>query len=69
MTETLHDQLVRPVGAIAAPLADDLTLPENACARWRSLCANLAGLNADLIEHIHLESNVLLPRFETTSRN
>ncbi len=52
-----------------AQLTDDLTLPEDACASWKSLYADLAMLNADLIEHIHLENNVLFPRFEATSRD
>lgn len=46
-------------------LTDNCTLPDDACASWRALYADLAGFRADLIEHLHLENNVLFPRFET----
>lgn len=38
--------------------------PEGACRSWQALCAGTAALAADLMEHIHLENNVLFPRFE-----
>ena len=36
--------------------------PPEACATWRALYDGLARLDADLLEHIHLENNVLFPR-------
>lgn len=48
-----------------AELADNFTLPEGACRSWQALYAGLAKLTEDLQEHIHLENNVLFPRFET----
>ncbi len=36
--------------------------PPEACATWRALYDGLARLEADLMEHIHLENNVLFPR-------
>jgi regulator of cell morphogenesis and NO signaling len=43
-------------------LTDDLTPPAEACATWRALYLRLAELEADLMDHIHLENNVLFPR-------
>lgn len=38
--------------------------PEGACNTWRALYAGIAQLNDDLINHIHLENNVLFPHFD-----
>jgi len=43
-------------------LTADLTLPENACPSWRELYRALAELQVDLMDHIHLENNILFPR-------
>ena len=43
-------------------LTADLTAPEEACATWRALYLRLARLEADLMDHIHLENNVLFRR-------
>ncbi|MFC4272664.1 iron-sulfur cluster repair di-iron protein [Sneathiella chungangensis] len=48
-----------------AELTDNFTLPEGACRSWQALYAGLAKLTEDLQDHIHLENNVLFPRFET----
>ncbi|WP_198376267.1 iron-sulfur cluster repair di-iron protein [Neoroseomonas rubea] len=37
--------------------------PEGACTTWRALYNGTAKFAADLVEHIHLENNVLFPRF------
>lgn len=42
-----------------AALTDDLTLPRSACNTWRALYLGLRTLREDLMEHIHLENNVL----------
>lgn len=44
-------------------LTDDFTLPEGACRSWQALYVGVAQLTEDLMEHIHLENNVLFPRF------
>ncbi|MDY0060063.1 MAG: iron-sulfur cluster repair di-iron protein [Myxococcota bacterium] len=36
--------------------------PPEACATWRGLYEGLARLRRELMEHIHLENNVLFPR-------
>ncbi|KRI00344.1 iron-sulfur cluster repair protein YtfE [Curvibacter sp. PAE-UM] len=48
-----------------AALTHDATPPQGACNTWRALYAGIAQLNEDLINHIHLENNVLFPQFET----
>lgn len=49
---------------VLAVLTNDMTLPDGACNSWRALYAGLAKLAKDLTEHIHIENNVLFPRFE-----
>ena len=43
-------------------LTKSLTPPEEACTSWRALYLRLGQLEADLMQHIHLENNVLFPR-------
>lgn len=43
-------------------LAHDFKAPEEACNTWRALYLGLAELERDLMQHIHLENNVLFPR-------
>jgi regulator of cell morphogenesis and NO signaling len=43
-------------------LTDDLQLPAHACATWTALYRGLVALEAEMMEHIHLENNVLFPR-------
>lgn len=47
-----------------AALTSDHTPPLGACNTWRALYAGTAQLTEDLISHIHLENNLLFPRFE-----
>lgn len=49
-------------------LTDCCTPPEDACRSWQALYAGLAQFKAELMEHIHLENNILFPRFEVTPR-
>jgi len=43
-------------------LAAHFVAPPEACATWRALYSGLEKLEAELMEHIHLENNVLFPR-------
>ena len=43
-------------------LAHDFDPPEEACGTWRALYLGLAELESELMQHIHLENNVLFPR-------
>lgn len=47
-------------------LTDDFTLPEGACRSWQALYVGTAQFAEELMEHIHLENNILFPRFATT---
>ncbi|MDR3519253.1 MAG: iron-sulfur cluster repair protein YtfE [Azospirillaceae bacterium] len=37
--------------------------PSDACTTWRALNSGLARFAEDLTEHIHIENNILFPRF------
>ena len=43
-------------------LTRDFRLPEDACPTWRALYIGLADFEEQLMQHIHLENNVLFPR-------
>lgn len=58
-----HGELVEQI----TQLTDDFTVPEGGCGTWRALYAGAAQFKDDLIEHIHLENNILFPRFETVT--
>ena len=44
-------------------LAEDFVAPDDACPTWRALYVGAKKLTDDLMEHIHIENNVLFPRF------
>jgi len=50
------DQLMR--------LSHNAEAPQGACNTWRALYAGIAQLHEDLINHIHLENNILFKQFE-----
>lgn len=41
-----------------------LTLPEGACGSWTALYTGVAKLTGDVVRHMHLENDILFPRFE-----
>jgi regulator of cell morphogenesis and NO signaling len=43
-------------------LTDDLRLPPHACATWTALYQGLEHVEAELMQHIHLENNILFSR-------
>jgi regulator of cell morphogenesis and NO signaling len=43
-------------------LTRNLRLPAHACATWTALYRGLEALEADLLEHVHLENNILFAR-------
>jgi regulator of cell morphogenesis and NO signaling len=43
-------------------LTANLTAPPEACTTWRALYLGLTRLEAEFMEHIHLENNILFPR-------
>jgi len=54
------------VGALLAQIrmtADDFTPPAWACNSYRTLLEELAEIERDTLEHVHVENHVLAPRF------
>lgn len=49
-------------------LTGNFVLPDGACRSWQALYAGGAKLASDLMEHIHLENNVLFPRYEDAAQ-
>ncbi|MFT7663134.1 MAG: regulator of cell morphogenesis and NO signaling [Planctomycetota bacterium] len=43
-------------------LAQNFEAPDEACGTWRALFLGVAELERDLMNHIHLENNILFPR-------
>jgi len=44
-------------------LTSDFTVPDDACPTWRALYLGARKLADDLMQHIHIENNILFPRF------
>ena len=71
-----HPMLAQPIAVMLAEhddhgahlrrietLTADFTPPDDACPTWRALYVGVRKLADDLVEHIHIENNVLFPRF------
>lgn len=71
-----HPMIAQPIGMMRqehlhhgeqlqrlAELTDEFRLPDGACRSWQALYAGVAKLSDDLMQHIHLENNLLFPRF------
>lgn len=63
-----HDEHTRHLIALRA-LTHDLILPDGACRSWQALYAGLATFIDDLMEHVHLENDLLFPRFAPAIRD
>jgi len=59
--EREHEDHGRNLAALRA-LTHDHVPPAEACNTWRALYLGLAELERELMQHIHLENNVLFPR-------
>lgn len=59
--ESEHDNHAESL-AVIRELTGDLSIPPHACATWTALYRGLRELEAELMEHIHLENNVLFAR-------
>lgn len=49
-------------------LCNNASPPQGACNTWRALYAGIAQLHDDLINHIHLENNILFSHFEASAQ-
>ena len=56
-----HDQHGDALARVVE-LTNDMHPPTNACNTWRALYRGLDELRQDLMQHIHLENNLLFPR-------
>ncbi len=59
--ETEHDSHGAYLAQVRA-LTTDLQLPPRACATWTALYNGLTTIEAELMQHIHLENNILFAR-------
>lgn len=59
-----HDDVGEQLRSIEA-LTHNCELPDGACTTWHALYAGVRKLIDDLMQHIHLENNVLFPQFAT----
>ena len=76
-----HPMAVHPIGAMRhehtehgerlealAALTNQYLPPAEACNTWQALYAGARQLADDLVQHIHLENNLLFPQFEPSER-
>lgn len=56
-----HDDAGRDV-EVVKELTNGVVPPEGACNTWRALYSGINEFITDLMEHIHLENNLLFPR-------
>lgn len=61
MMESEHDDHAETLRQTRR-LTADLVVPEEACPTWRALYLHLGQLEKELMDHIHLENNVLFRR-------
>jgi regulator of cell morphogenesis and NO signaling len=59
--EAEHEGHAQTLGRIRS-LTGDLVPPPHACATWTALYRGLETLEADLMQHVHLENNILFRR-------
>ena len=59
-----HEEHANALAQLAT-LTNDITPPANACNTWRALYRGLEEMRDDLMQHIHLENNVLFRNAET----
>lgn len=58
-----HDNAAELLRAVER-ITRGLSLPEGACRSWTALYTGLGKFSEDLVRHMHLENNILFPRFE-----
>ncbi|HKV14118.1 MAG TPA: hemerythrin domain-containing protein, partial [Reyranella sp.] len=63
-----HDDHGQTLGELEA-LTGNFTVPSGACRTWQALYAGASKFADDLRQHIHLENNVLFPRFASVGRS
>lgn len=59
-----HDELGTELHRLRE-LTDGFKVPTDACAKYREMLSGLLALERDMLQHVHLENNILLPRAQT----
>ena len=59
--EMEHDGMGEQLEVLKS-LTNNVTPPADACSSWLALYASIKKFIDDLIEHTHLENNILFPR-------
>jgi regulator of cell morphogenesis and NO signaling len=59
-----HDDHLAELGELEL-ITQGFEAPPGASLIWQTLCIGAQKLTCDLLEHIHLENDVLFPRFRT----
>ncbi|WP_374655577.1 iron-sulfur cluster repair protein YtfE [Dongia sp.] len=72
-----HPSIVHPIGQMRREhdshgqylrqldtLTNGFTPPPEACRSWQALYTGLSKLTDDLMQHIHIENNILFPQFD-----
>ena len=63
---TMHQEHLEVAELLEAmrETTEDFRLPMSACNSYRTLFTELQTLESDILEHVHLETHVLKPRFD-----
>ena len=59
-----HDKLGTELHRLRE-LTDEFKVPDDACAKYREMLTGLSALERDMLQHVHLENNILLPRAQS----
>ena len=59
-----HDETIQSIKG----KVHDFVVPEGACGSWERLYTGTAKLCSDLRDHIHVENDILFPRFELAAQ-
>lgn len=59
-----HDELGAELHRLRE-LTDGFKVPADACAKYREMLNGLTALERDMLQHVHLENNILLPRAQS----
>ncbi|PVX33496.1 regulator of cell morphogenesis and NO signaling [Pasteurella langaaensis DSM 22999] len=59
--EMEHDQMGDQLETLKS-ITNNVTAPDDACSTWRTLYIGVGAFIEDLIQHTHLENNILFPR-------
>jgi regulator of cell morphogenesis and NO signaling len=59
-----HDELGKELHRLRE-LTDGFKVPADACVKYREMLTGFTALERDMLQHVHLENNILLPRAQS----